>query len=251
MSNEEETDISKLIFRPFSILYLLMILFWTILLFPFFLLTGRIFTRLLGLPPLFAFLIFMLSLFGSYVNIPIMEIVSTEPVVAVREITFFGVSWFIPQFDVRRRKTIVALNIGGAIVPLLVSIYLLAVVVPSLESNMFVAYTKIFLALAIVTLLVHAVATPVRGLGIATPAFLPPFITALTSLMLYRLYIPTNPFIIAYVSGTLGTLIGADILNLDKVSKLGAPMVSIGGAGTFDGIYLTGLMAVFLVLILI
>jgi len=69
--------------------------------------------------------------------------------------------------------------------------------------------------------------------------------------MLYRLYVPTNPFIIAYVAGTIGTLLGADILNLDKVSRLGAPLVSIGGAGTFDGVYLTGLIAIFLVLILI
>jgi uncharacterized membrane protein len=50
--------------------------------------------------------------------------------------------------------------------------------------------------------------------------------------------------IIAYISGTLGTLIGADILNLKKISQLGAPVASIGGAGTFDGIFLTGILAV-------
>jgi len=248
---EEKTNVSKLIFRPFSLLYFFMIFLWTILLFPFFILTGRVFVRLLGLPPIFTFVIFMLSLFGSYINIPIMELVSTEPVLAVREISIFGVSWYVPEFEVRRKKTVVAVNVGGALVPLLVSIYLLVFVVPNLESNLFVAYTKIFLALAIVTLLVHAVATPVKGLGIATPAFLPPLVTALTSVALYGLYVPTNPFVIAYVAGTLGTLLGADILNLDKVSKLGAPLVSIGGAGTFDGVYLTGLVAVFLVLILI
>jgi uncharacterized membrane protein len=46
------------------------------------------------------------------------------------------------------------------------------------------------------------------------------------------------------VGGTMGTLIGADILNLDKISSLGAPVASIGGAGTFDGIFLTGILAV-------
>jgi uncharacterized membrane protein len=35
-----------------------------------------------------------------------------------------------------------------------------------------------------------------------------------------------------------------------KISDLGAPMVSIGGAGTFDGVYTTGLISVLLVLIL-
>jgi uncharacterized membrane protein len=42
------------------------------------------------------------------------------------------------------------------------------------------------------------------------------------------------------------TLIGADLLNLDAVRGLGAPVASIGGAGTFDGIFLTGIMAVLL-----
>jgi len=44
----------------------------------------------------------------------------------------------------------------------------------------------------------------------------------------------------------LGTLIGADLTNLDKLSGLGAPVASIGGAGTFDGIFLTGILAVIL-----
>ena len=52
--------------------------------------------------------------------------------------------------------------------------------------------------------------------------------------------------IIVYVSGTLGTLIGADLLNLHRMADLGAPMASIGGAGTFDGIFLTGIIAALL-----
>jgi uncharacterized membrane protein len=52
--------------------------------------------------------------------------------------------------------------------------------------------------------------------------------------------------IIAYVSGTLGTLIGADLLNLHHIAELGAPMASIGGAGTFDGIFLSGIIAALL-----
>ena len=49
---------------------------------------------------------------------------------------------------------------------------------------------------------------------------------------------------LAYIAGSLGTLIGADLTNLDKVRGLGAPVASIGGAGTFDGIFLTGILAV-------
>jgi uncharacterized membrane protein len=51
---------------------------------------------------------------------------------------------------------------------------------------------------------------------------------------------------LAYIAGSMGTLIGADLTNLHKVAGLGAPIASIGGAGTFDGIFLTGILAVLL-----
>ena len=40
--------------------------------------------------------------------------------------------------------------------------------------------------------------------------------------------------------------IGADLLRLKDIRKLGAPIASIGGAGTFDGVFITGLLAVLL-----
>lgn len=51
---------------------------------------------------------------------------------------------------------------------------------------------------------------------------------------------------LAYVGGTLGTLVGADLLNMHKIRRLGAPVASIGGAGTFDGVFITGFVAVLL-----
>jgi uncharacterized membrane protein len=47
-----------------------------------------------------------------------------------------------------------------------------------------------------------------------------------------------------YVSGSLGTLIGADLLNREKLQGLGAPVASIGGTGTFNEIFLTGIHTV-------
>ena len=58
--------------------------------------------------------------------------------------------------------------------------------------------------------------------------------------------VPRNTHVIAYVSGVLGTLIGADLTNLDRIANLGAPVASIGGAGIFDGVFLTGIVAVLL-----
>jgi uncharacterized membrane protein len=41
-------------------------------------------------------------------------------------------------------------------------------------------------------------------------------------------------------------LLGADLARLGEIRRMGAPVASIGGAGTFDGIFLTGLVAVLL-----
>jgi uncharacterized membrane protein len=76
--------------------------------------------------------------------------------------------------------------------------------------------------------------------GIAVPILVPPLASVVIALLLSRQY--TAP--LAYVGGSLGTLIGADLLNLDKIQGLGAPVASIGGAGTFDGIFLSGILAV-------
>jgi len=93
-----------------------------------------------------------------------------------------------------------------------------------------------------VTFVVHRMARPIPGMGIATPMFIPPIAAALAGLIFNHEWASST----AYVAGTLGTLIGADILHLDKLRELRAPVASIGGAGTFDGIFLTGVLAVLL-----
>src|SRR5690606_41075018 len=60
-----------------------------------------------------------------------------------------------------------------------------------------------------------------------------PYTTLFRSLLLTAAFspIPEGRFVTAYVGGVLGTLIGADLLNLPRISDLGAPVASIGGAG--------------------
>ena len=53
------------------------------------------------------------------------------------------------------------------------------------------------------------------------------------------------------MGGTLGTLVGADLLNLGKISEIGASIVSIGGTGIFDGVYMTGITAIFLLWLIV
>lgn len=86
----------------------------------------------------------------------------------------------------------------------------------------------------------HLLARPSRGLGIALPVFVSVITTAFVALLFsHRRAAP-----LAYTVGSVGTLIGADLLNLGSIQGLGVPIASIGGAGTFDGIFLTGVLAV-------
>jgi uncharacterized membrane protein len=127
--------------------------------------------------------------------------------------------------------TVIAVNVGGALIPGLMSIYLLV------KNRL---WGVGLLATACVTALCHFLADPVPGVGIALPVFVPALATAVVALLLSRAHAAP----LAYVSGSLGTLIGADLLNLDKLQGLGAPIASIGGAGTFDGVFLIGIVAV-------
>ena len=123
----------------------------------------------------------------------------------------------------------------GAIVPVLITIYLL--------SHHPHAVAAALIGTAIVAFVANRLAKPIPGLGIAMPMFVAPVTAALIALLLAP---NGSTSIVAYVSGVLGTLFGADILNIGKIKNLGAPVASIGGAGTFDGIFLTGIVAVLL-----
>ncbi len=238
-----------IIFQPMSPLYLIFLLSLYIFLLPYLILTGIIFSRSLEVPLYLIFMIFLFSLLGSYVNIRIKEVESIQPITYFREVYFFGVRWRIPEIRYGLRKTIIAVNVGGALIPLLFSIYLLIFSVPTHGAPL-VSYLKILVAFIVVTLVVHAFATPIKGLGIAVPSFIPPLISATVAAALFPIYVKTNPFIIAYVGGTLGTLVGADLLNWKKLPELGASIASIGGAGIFDGVYMTGITAVLILWLL-
>ena len=104
------------------------------------------------------------------------------------------------------------------------------------------------LLLGIPTILITAIivnyfARPVEGLGIAMPMYIPTFLSVILSIVMTTGNPALAP-VVAYVTGTLGSLIGADLWNMRKISELGAPIASIGGAGTFDGIFVSGIFSV-------
>jgi uncharacterized membrane protein len=181
----------------------------------------------IGLGSLLAIL--SLSLLGSYINIPVAYLPERQTAAAA-EISYFGVTYVIPV--VRDfAATVLAVNVGGALIPIALSLYLMV------KHRLFGLSV---LGIAIVAAVCHLLARPVPGLGIAEPILAPTLTTAAVALVLAGRR--AGP--LAYISGSLGTLIGADVLNLNKIQGLGAPIASIGGAGTFDGIFITGLLAV-------
>ncbi len=180
-------------------------------------------------------LILVGTLIGSTINIPVAQARGSDPFLQVQEVRVFGLYYRIPRLTRREVSTTIAVTVGGAVIPLLVSAYLLA----SHADLMVEAATGSI----ITAVLVHLTARKVKGVGIVTPALLPPMAAALIA----YLVAPGTPAIVAYVSGTVGALVGADLTNLRGITKLGAPVASIGGAGTFDGVFLTGLVAVLLV----
>ena len=183
----------------------------------------------MGINRRYIFSLLLFSLLGSYVNIPLFEL-PPEPVISNSYADLFGMRHIIPQ--VREWPgTVIAVNIGGAVIPFILSIYLTL-------KNKF--YGRALLGITIVMFIVHQMAYLVRGVGIAVPFFIPPIAATVVALILSRKYAPA----LAYISGSMGTLLGADIMNLNKLQGLGAPVASIGGAGTFDGIFLTGILAV-------
>jgi uncharacterized membrane protein len=185
----------------------------------------------LGVSPGAALFLLFGSLIGSYFNIPI-TMLSGATVQSGQVVDFYGMQYVVP-YVTQWPGTVLAVNVGGAVIPTLMSAYL-------------VLRYQLWLRAALVTVVVaavmHSMATPVPGIGIAVPVFAPVVTTAIIAFILSREYAAP----LAYIGGSMGTLIGADLLNLDNIGGLGAPVASIGGAGTFDGIFLTGILAVLL-----
>jgi uncharacterized membrane protein len=185
----------------------------------------------LGLDPRVATLALFGSLLGSYINLPLLHL-PEERIVSREVVEIFGVPFLAPV-TAEWPGTILAINVGGAVIPILLSVYLLM---------RYDLWGLGALATAIVAFVVHRLATPVPGLGISVPTFAPPLLAAVVALTLSRRFAAP----LAYIGGSLGVLIGADLLNLGVLRSLGARVASIGGAGTFDGIFLTGVIAVLL-----
>jgi uncharacterized membrane protein len=127
----------------------------------------------LGVNRRYVFVLLLLSLLGSYVNIPVAEL-PAEPVLSGQVVTYYGLQYVVPVVE-QWPRTILAVNVGGAMIPTLFSAYLLV---------KHGRYGRSLMGVVIVTLVVHWLSQPVKGAGIAVPVFIPPVVAAITALVL-------------------------------------------------------------------
>src|SRR5260370_470924 len=170
----------------------------------------------LGVGPGVALVLLFGSLIGSYFNIPITTL-HPSPVKSGQIVEFFGMRYIVPVV-MSWPGTVLAVNVGGAIIPALMSTYLVI---------RYQLWLKAAIATAVIAFVIHSMATPVPGVGIAVPVFVPVVTTAIVALILSREYAAP----LAYIGGSMGTLVGADLLNLGSIRSLGAPGASHGRAG--------------------
>lgn len=208
-------------FFPFWFLLLLLAPLWIALIY--FNLIATSFA-VLGLSPEAAFWLVVAVVIGSLINIPVWR----ERVVQPGRVFSVGLFFYYSTPPVVHER-VLAVNVGGAVIPVLLALYLLQ------RAPLGAAAV----ATLVMTLLVHKVARLVPGRGIAVPILIPPLAAAVLGI----LFGGQNAAPVAYIAGVLGTLIGADLLNLRRLGTLGAQVVSIGGAGVRDGILLVGVVA--------
>ena len=185
----------------------------------------------LGFSPGIAFLLFIAVVVGSIINIPLYQVESTVPIVPDFMDMWLQQFWGIPLHKVRQ-KTIIALNVGGGLIPVLLALYEIV------RSDAM----AIFWVTVIVTIISYYSAQIVPGIGIQMNALIPPLTAAIAAVLIAEPLASS----VAFAGGILGTLIGADLLHLKEIERMSPGVLSIGGAGVFDGIAMCGLFALLL-----
>ena len=184
----------------------------------------------LGLSPGAAYTLLITSLLGSMINLPLFRMRSERNLELPPPFSLFP----LPLSLQSKTHTLVAVNMGGCLIPIAFSLYLLL--------NTGVTSVQALQAIAFVTFISYSFSRPIEGIGIGMPILIAPLAAALIAIGIN----PEASAPLAYIGGTMGVLIGADILRIKDIRQMGPPFAAIGGAGTFDGIFLTGIVAVLL-----
>ncbi|MGB8308795.1 MAG: DUF1614 domain-containing protein [Methanoregula sp.] len=202
-------------------------------------LAGKAITSLVGLSWLSATALVILILLCSFVDIPVWKIKRTTIRMPHSEDGRFPDA-FTPAQDGGLWETTIAVNLGGAIIPLALSLYLLDRA--SLVANGNMLYLKVLAGILIVALISYVTTRPMVGVGLRASLFVPG-LTALLCGILLAGSPGLSAGVIAFVSGTVGTLLGANIAHFYRAGDLEVAKISIGGAGTFGAVFIGCLLS--------
>lgn len=195
--------------------------------------------RNLHLSPTSAMLVFLGILFGSAVNLPVVRFPTDEEALVPPPMPFETFGFGMPAARLRR-EVIVTVNVGGCVVPVLLAVWLSRFIVDGGSRVVLV----LLAGMVVNAVVCYFFSRPIPHLGIALPMFLPAAVALLVTwlgLAAERFDDYRSP--VAFVIGISGPLVGADLLRWKDFPKIGAAIISIGGAGTWDGIVLSGLLA--------
>ncbi len=136
------------------------------------------------------------------------------------------------DFSDRKRffNTTITLNLGGFLIPLAAALYL-GITHPNLAS----------IEIGIITIAVTYIMTTFReGIGLVLHSY-----SGVVPLALSILLAPGDIAAATFTAGVCGTLIGlCAALSSINTEHQGSPRISLGGAGSFQAIYVTMVLAV-------
>lgn len=195
---------------------------------------GPALQKTLGMPVLHVVTLYEMLLITAIFNIPVYEFKSARDS-ETRYAAYLGGKYQLPVWH--GHNTIVSINFGGCIVAIFASVLL------ALQLNPL----TVLLSIAVVSLGVFLTSRPSRSIGFYVPPYVPPVLAVVVSLVALHIYAGDASLFqvgrLGFVSGVFGTLIGTSLLNVTRMHKIGTSFISVGGIGSFDGIFLSGVLA--------
>jgi len=223
---------------PLSVLALILLVALVIVIVPllFLGLAGAAFTRL-GFSWIAALAVVFLMLLGSFVNVPLYRIKRDMIRVDNAAMPFSVAGNPVSSSPVW--ETVISLNLGGALIPAAVSVYLLYRAIAVADMTVL---QPVAVGIVIVAVIAWMATRSVPGYGLRAPLFIPGLAAVLCGLLLTG-GTGLSAGVTAFVAGTAGTLLGAGIGQLPRIRDLDIPEVSIGGTGMFGAVFLACILS--------
>jgi uncharacterized membrane protein len=194
----------------------------------------------LGVAPDLALIFFLATLAGGAIDIPIRRIPS-ERIVRADPLAILGLAGALPHLTEMRRHTVIAVNVGGAVIPGTMAAWQV-LRLARVEEGALGTMAALAISAGINVWVSWKLARPIPMVGVAVPGLVPGLLAAASAIFLAVDHAPG----VAYVAGVAGPLVGGNILHLRDARRAPIGVLSIGGAGAFDAIVFSSVLAAFL-----